>query len=452
MKKKWIALVMASVMVMTFAGCGSSGKGAGEENAVQSTGQLPPEEKEESESPDDEPAEEITLRVSWWGSQSRHDLTQQALELYMKNNPHVKIEAEFTDWSGYWDKLATQAAGGELPDIIQMDYSYLSQYASSKQLADLNGYLESGVIERAEISDSSIESGTVDGSCYAISLGSTAPMVLYDKATVEAAGVEIPLHPTMQEYYDICQEIYDKTKIPAYYESGMTTIQYNARAMGRNIFTDLADGKDEAAKKHFEWVEKFATAPFCIPADILSEKNPQVVDSMPINDLSTWNVFSFSNAFLSIYNACGGERELGAFMYPMDEEAGEEPMYLKPAMFFTITENSQYKDEAATFINWFVNSEEANEILKGERGVPANSKVAEKVKGLVSDTEKIAYDYVAEVNKIATPVDAPNPAGYSEVEAKLTALVEDIRYGNKTGEEAVAEFVPEASNILKEAE
>ena len=140
MKKKWIALVMASVMVMTFAGCGSSGKGAGEENAVQSTGQLPPEEKEESESPDDEPAEEITLRVSWWGSQSRHDLTQQALELYMKNNPHVKIEAEFTDWSGYWDKLATQAAGGELPDIIQMDYSYLSQYASSKQLADLNGY------------------------------------------------------------------------------------------------------------------------------------------------------------------------------------------------------------------------------------------------------------------------------------------------------------------------
>ena len=69
MKKKWIALVMASVMVMTFAGCGSSGKGAGEENAVQSTGQLPPEEKEESESPDDEPAEEITLRVSWWGGQ-----------------------------------------------------------------------------------------------------------------------------------------------------------------------------------------------------------------------------------------------------------------------------------------------------------------------------------------------------------------------------------------------
>lgn len=127
-------------------------------------------------------------------------------------------------------------------------------------------------------------------------------------------------------------------------------------------------------------------------------------------------------------------------------------MYLKPAMFFTITETSEYKDEAAKFINWFVNSEEANEILKGERGVPANSKVAEMVKGLVSDTEKIAYDYVAEVNKIATPVDPPNPAGYSEVETKLMALVEDIRYGNKTGEEAAAEFIPEAQSILKEAE
>ncbi len=452
MKRKWIALLIAAVMAMSFTGCGTgTQEGNDGENAASQAEQAPSGE-EEAEDSGGGASEEITLRVSWWGSQSRHDLTQQALELYMKNNPNVKVEAEFTDWSGYWDKLATQAAGGELPDVIQMDYSYLSQYASSKQLADLNGYLESGVIERSDISDSIIESGTVDGSCYAISLGSTAPMVLYDKATAEAAGVTIPLHPTMQEYYDICQEIYDKTEVPAYYESGMTTIQYNARAMGRNIFADLAAGEEDAARKHFEWVEKFATAPFCIPADILSEKNPQVVDSMPINDLSTWNVFSFSNAFLSIYNACGGERELGAFMYPMDEAAGAEPMYLKPAMFFTITETSEYKDEAAKFINWFVNSEEANEILKGERGVPANSKVAEMVKGLVSDTEKIAYDYVAEVNKIATPVDPPNPAGYSEVETKLMALVEDIRYGNKTGEEAAAEFIPEAQSILKEAE
>ena len=79
----------------------------------------------------------------------------------MEKNPNVVIETEFTDWSGYWDKLATQAAGGGLPDIIQMDYSYLNQYASSNQLADLNGFIESGVIDTANISSSIIESGSV---------------------------------------------------------------------------------------------------------------------------------------------------------------------------------------------------------------------------------------------------------------------------------------------------
>lgn len=448
MKKKLIGLLLAVALTMSLAGCGA-------EPAQESTGGSASSSQENTEgevSRPEEPGEELTLRVSWWGSQARHDLTQQALDLYMAGHPNIKIEAEFTDWSGYWDKLATQAAGGELPDVIQMDYSYLSQYASSRQLADLNAYLDGGTIDRAQISDSIIESGTVDGSCYAVSLGSTAPMVLYDKATVEQAGVTIPIHPTMQEYYDICQEIYDKTGIPAYYESGMTTIQYNARAMGREIFSDLSAGSSEAAEKHFEWVEKFAAADFCIPADILSEKNPQVVDSMPINDLSTWNVFSFSNAFPSIFNACGGERELGAFMYPVLSDSAAEPMYLKPAMFFAVTENSKHKDEAAKFIDWFVNSEECNRILKGERGVPVNSQVAELVKGLVSDTEKLAYDYVAEVNKVATAVDPPNPAGYSEVEAALTALVEDIRYGNKTGAQAAQEFVPNAKSILQAAE
>ncbi len=450
MKRKWIGLLMAAMAVVSLAGCGREGQPA--------QGAAPEAEKKQEESqaaaqPEIEAsAGEVTLRVGWWGSQSRHDLTQQVLDLYMEKNPGVKIEAEFTDWSGYWDKLATQAAGGELPDVIQMDYSYLKQYASSEQLADLNEYLESGVIDRSQISDSIIESGTVDGSCYAISLGSTAPMVLYDKATVEEAGITIPVHPTLQEFYDICQEVYDKTGVPAYYESGMTVIQYNSRAMGGEFFADALAGKQDAIKKHFEWVEKFAKAPFCIPADILSEKNPQVVDSMPINDLSTWNVFSFSNAFMSIYNACGGERELGAFMYPTLPEASAEPMYLKPAMFFSITENSAHKDEAAKFIDWFVNSEEANQILMGERGVPVNSQVAEMVKGLVSDTEKIAYDYVAEVNAVATAVDPPNPAGYSEVEAALTTLVEDIRYGNKTGAQAAEEFFPNARSILQAAE
>jgi len=446
MKRKIGFLLVLVMIFCAIQGCGSNQNTDKESKDNESTATQDSGQGEENTGDN-----EITLRICWWGSQTRNDLTQQAIDLYMEKTSNVVIEAEFTDWSGYWDKLATQAAGGELADIIQMDYSYLTQYASSSQLADLNSYIESGMIDTSYINDSIIESGSVDGKCFAVSLGSTAPMVLYDKATVEAAGVEIPLQPTMEEFYDISQTIYEKTGVPVYLENGITMIQYIARARGSEIYGELTNGVTDSALEHLKWVETFAKADFSISAELLSEKNPQVVESMPIIDLSTWNAFSFSNAFVSIYEACGGERELGVFMYPTLSDAKSQPMYLKPTMFFSVAETSQYKDEAAKFMDWFVNDIECNQILLGERGIPANSQVSEAVKGNVSEIGAIAYDFVTEVNKVATAVDPPNPAGYSEVEALLKNLAEDILYGNLTYEEATEQFVPQAQTILKEA-
>lgn len=50
------------------------------------------------------------LRVTWWGSQTRHDLTMAAIEKFEEKYPYITVEAEFTSWDGYWSKLATQVA------------------------------------------------------------------------------------------------------------------------------------------------------------------------------------------------------------------------------------------------------------------------------------------------------------------------------------------------------
>ena len=54
-----------------------------------------------------------------------------------------------------------------MPDIIQMDYSYLTQYADSGQLAALDKYIENGLINTSDVADSVIDSGTINGKCYA---------------------------------------------------------------------------------------------------------------------------------------------------------------------------------------------------------------------------------------------------------------------------------------------
>ncbi|MFY9436233.1 MAG: ABC transporter substrate-binding protein, partial [Limnochordia bacterium] len=65
--------------------------------------------------------EQIVLRVSWWGSQGRHDRTLAVIDLFEAKYPHIKIEPEFAGWDNYWERIAAQAAGRNLPDVFQQD-------------------------------------------------------------------------------------------------------------------------------------------------------------------------------------------------------------------------------------------------------------------------------------------------------------------------------------------
>jgi putative extracellular solute-binding domain protein len=390
-----------------------------------------------------------TISIYWWGNQVRNDLTQKVVELYMKENPDIEIKAEFTDWSGYWDKLAASTTGGNMPDIIQMDYSYLTQYADSGQLAALDQYIENGLINTSDVADSVIDSGTINGKCYALSLGSNAPIFIYDKKTVEDSGVTIPKQMTISEMYDIGKTINEKTGIKTYFDGSLNMMQIIARSSGNHLFDELKAGKSPAVEEHFKEIVRFNSAESSIAADLLAEKNADVVETKPIIDLSSWNAFSYSNQYISIQNAAG--RELGISMYPKIDNAVTQPMFLKPAMFFSISESSTNKEEAAKFLDWFTNSVDANKILLGERGVPINSKVAESIKSEVDSNVALIFDYINSVSEIATPIDDPDPKGKGEIEALGKSIVEGVRYGDMSADDAAASFISQSSAILKEA-
>ena len=76
--------------------------------------------------------------------------------------PDVAIDPETYSWNDYWPKLATQAAGQNLPDVIQMDYRYIFEYARRGQLADLTPFVGKQ-IDLADFDPKQLESGKVDG-------------------------------------------------------------------------------------------------------------------------------------------------------------------------------------------------------------------------------------------------------------------------------------------------
>jgi len=102
---------------------------------------------------DDTPAaeEEATIKFSWWGSDTRNELTQQVLDNVMVKQPRITVVSDFTDWTGYWDKLATTVAAGDAPDVITQEERYLLDDASRGVLADILDYSE--IIDLSNIDD-----------------------------------------------------------------------------------------------------------------------------------------------------------------------------------------------------------------------------------------------------------------------------------------------------------
>ena len=134
LKKAIFFIVISVLSVMILTACGSSEKSSTE-------AEKPAEGAASGEKPAAAGGDAITLRFAWWGNQVRNDLTQKANERYHELNGNVTVQGSFYQWSDYWSKMATQSAGKQMPDIIQMDLSYIDQYVSNNQLLDLTPYI-----------------------------------------------------------------------------------------------------------------------------------------------------------------------------------------------------------------------------------------------------------------------------------------------------------------------
>ena len=396
---------------------------------------------------------EITIRIAWWGNQLRNDGTVAMLNAYMEENPHVKIEAEFTDWSGYWDKLATQAASNNLPDIIQQDYMYIAQYHAKGQLASLTEQIEAGNLNVDDVSESILATGTFDGKLYALCAGVNAVGMLYNTNLAKEAGVEIPLRLTYQDVMDLNAKVYEATGVRGMTPAGGGSIQMMCRDVGELYLdpeTNTVGASKETVLKYFKQVKATIDSEWAVSVDVMQEDTTAGVENSSLSTRKSWNFYPGGSNQMAAYEAPMDDT-LGMTMYPTVADATQESMYLRPSQFFSITSSSEHKEEAARIIDYFTNSERAQDILQAERGVPVSSKMADYLRPQLSDVQQRVFAFIAEVTKVAVPFDPPQPNGTNEVNKLLDDLTDLVRYGEISPEDAAARFLPEAQNILNKA-
>ena len=430
--KKLISVTLAAVLTLTmFSGCAKKS----------------PKSSQATDG-------KASLTFAWWGNQTRNDRTQKLIQQYEKNNPNVTITAQFTDWNSYWNKLATQEAANSTPDIIQMDYAYINQYVSKHLLLDMTPYTKNGTFETTNIPKDILASGTLNSKLYAISIGSNVLCLVYDPAIVEKAGLsDISSNWSWDDFDNYVNTIYQKTKIPSeplFFTDGTQWIEYVARENGYSYYSK--DGKSLGFKDTKIMTDVYnrllthtKDGSFVSPDKVASVTTPE---QNPIVSGSAWLSSCWSNQFVAL--ATASKRTLKLINMPLSKSDKEMGLYNKPGQFLSVSASTKYKDASMKFVNYFENSEEANDILLGERGVPTNTKIAEAIKSKVDTYTAATFDYVNTVNskKLVSTIDPPYPSASNQVGTISKQFYDKVAYQKEAPSQAASEFMQQANAAL----
>jgi multiple sugar transport system substrate-binding protein len=388
----------------------------------------------------------VTLRFSWWGSDSRHEYTQQLIKQYEAANPGVNIEPSFTGWSDYWDKLATATAGGNAPDIMQQESRYVREYADRGALLDLGEYMPE-VIDDSALDQNVMPTGQVDGHTWAIPTGINAFSVVADPKIFADAGVPMPDDETWtwDQMVETAAQISEANGGEPY---GMQTAGYNeqnfaifARQRGESLYSEDG-GPGFSRQTLIDWWSLVVAARDTGAAPEAS-LSVEIQAGGPDQSLLATNNgamgFWWTNQ-LSTLTASAG-RELELLRFPGESTQQQSGMYFKPAMFWSVSSETEHPEEAAKFVNYLINSPEAAELLLSDRGLPVNTELRKQIVDQLEPADQKAAAFLEEIEpSLQEPPPLP-PQGAGEVQQIMQQLTEQVLFNQISVQEAADQFM-----------
>lgn len=393
------------------------------------------------------------LRFSWWGSDPRHAVNEQIIEDYTAANEDVTIEGEFSDFSGYWDRLATTTAGRDAPDVITMDEKYLQEYAGRGALADLS---ELPNIDLSKFDEATLDLGRFEDGLYGLSTGRNALTVVVNADLFAEAGVEIPDDTTWtwDDYYRVSKEVSDNLDGVSgsdYGNSADGSLRVWLRQQGESLYNDTNDGvgyTPEAAESWFEHLVKVRDEAGGATPSEWTEAQAGTFESQSFPTNKTAMSWYWSNQLEVLRTSSGSDIRMLRAPSQTGNEA-DNGMYYKASMYWSISSQSENQDAAADFVNYLANNEEPAKRMLVDRGVPVNPDMAAAVRPELGEADQAVVDFLEEIEPNVATSPSPSPVGAGGVQDVILRYDSEVLFGTLTPAEAAEQMTAEIENLIQ---
>lgn len=392
----------------------------------------------------------VTLRFSWWGSDPRHEYTQKIIDLYQSEHPGVTIEPSFTGFGDYWDRLATEVAGGGAPDVVQQETRYVREYADRGALLDLNQYVP-GTIHTEALDPSVMQTGVIEGEMFAIPIGINAHAVVADPQVFADAGVPMPDDATWT--YDdmiatagaVANAAPDGTWGYQMTTAIDTSFEIFARQRGEALFNEQGDLGFTRQTLVDWWGHqlRFHETGGAPPAAQTVELEAADIDGSLFSTHRGALGTAWSNQLLALDEVSG--RELQLLRFPGEGTERQAGMYFKPAQFWSASAQTEHPEEAARFIDFLLNDSRVADLMLSERGLPVNVEQRERILAKLTPADQQAAAFLEEIEPDIAPPPPLPPQGAGEVQGIMQQLNEQVLFGQLSVEQAADAFMEQVN-------
>ncbi|MEU8208308.1 extracellular solute-binding protein [Micromonospora sp. NPDC049044] len=391
----------------------------------------------------------VELSVFWWGNTRRADRTEKVLRLYSERNPRVTFRVTWQGTDGYYDRLATQAAGGNVPDLIQIDDTMLTEYTQRQIILDLTDRVSDNRLDLRGLPEGLIRSGTVEGRTMAVASGQTHAAVVFNRELLRELRVPEPRGGmTWADYISWAEQV---TAAGDGRVAGIMDASGDQRALwlwlrsqGGEFYrgNQLGFGADELVA-WFELWQRARKARATPGAALVEQTDGRELTRQPVVTGLTAASFAWSHQLPELQRLT--RAELGVVGFPGPPAA----QWARASMSWAAFRGTRHPDIVTDLINFLTTNGEAGTVLGHERGLNASLAVRRYTEGSITDpTEKRAAALGATLADQLGPAPAPPPKGNVKVRTLLVAAAESVRVKRAGTRAATTRFLSQANAAL----
>ena len=314
--------------------------------------------------------EQTEITLSWWGNDERNEYTLEAVKIFERLHPDIKVNCNYSEWSGYQARFNVQMASNTEADVMQINYAWVQQFSPEGDgFYDLNKL--SDTVDLTNFTEDELNYGMKNGRLNAVPIALNTQTVYINKTVYDKYGLSTP--KTWDDIFAAAKVMNGEA-----YPISMTSksswfyiVSYAEQVTGKQFMT--LDGKLNFTADDIRIMLDFYK-------QLINEKvMPQVeyFDRLNIDS----GQYGGCVAWLSDASGYCGTAEENGFEYIVEDypvtDGKELSWYAKPATMYAISRNTSYPEESAILLDFLLNSPEMAELQGIEKGIPLSDSAQE---------------------------------------------------------------------------